>query len=241
MAWYKDWFNSPYYHILYGQHNDAEAALFIDNLSNLLAFKNHEYALDLACGKGRHSKQLANHGLVVTGIDLSEESIKAAQTFASDNLNFEVHDMRKVYKKMNFDYVFNLFTSFGYFANPDDNIATLTAVKDNLKAHGCFVQDYFNAPCVINQMVSHHEINTGGILFKITKEIKEKKIIKTIEFNDQGEHYQFCEVVDLFTLSDFEAMYEQAGLKITHTFGDYQLGAYDPSQSKRLILISKPL
>jgi hypothetical protein len=90
-------------------------------------------------------------------------------------------------------------------------------------------------------MVSHHEINTGGILFKITKEIKEKKIIKTIAFNDQDEHYQFKEEVDLFTLSDFEALYKQAGLKIEHIFGDYQLGAYDPNQSKRLILISKPL
>lgn len=241
MAWYKDWFNSPYYHILYGQHNDAEAALFINNLSDLLGFKDHQYALDLACGKGRHSKQLAHHQLQVTGIDLSEESIKEAQLFTSENLNFEVHDMRKVYKKMYFDYVFNLFTSFGYFSNFDDNIATLAAVRENLKPNGLFIQDYFNAPCVIDQMVNHHEITTGGIAFKIKKEIKDKKIIKTIEFNDQGEHYQFFEVVDLFNLNDFESMYAQAGLKIKHTYGDYALGEFNPMASKRLILISEPV
>ncbi len=241
MAWYKDWFNSPYYHILYGQHSDAEAALFINNLSVLLGFEDHQDALDLACGKGRHSKQLASLKLNVTGIDLSEESIKAAQVFASNYLNFEVHDMRIVYKKMNFDYVFNLFTSFGYFSNPDDNITTLAAVKENLKSNGRFIQDYFNAPYIIKQLVGQHEINTGGILFKITKEIKDHKIIKTIEFNDQGEHFQFSEVVDLLTLSDFEFLYQQAGLKITHIFGDYHLGHYDPNESKRLILISEPI
>ncbi|MDI1234406.1 MAG: class I SAM-dependent methyltransferase [bacterium] len=241
MAWFKDWFNSPYYHILYGQHNDAEAALFINNLSVFLGFKDHQNALDLACGKGRHSKQLASHRLQVTGIDLSEESIKSAQLFTSDRLNFEVHDMRKVYKKRYFEYVFNIFTSFGYFSNAEDNISTLAAVKENLKTNGVFIQDFFNASWVINQIVPYHEINAGGILFKINKSIKDQKIIKTIEFNDQGEHYQFCEVVDLFTLADFEQMYKQAGLKILHTFGDYELGSFNPNESKRLILISQPL
>ena len=112
MAWFKDWFNSPYYHILYGSRNEAEANRFIQNIANLLQFKKDELALDLACGKGRHSRELASHALNVYGIDLSEESIKAASKLSCHNLQFEIHDMRKVYKQNYFDYVFNLFTSF---------------------------------------------------------------------------------------------------------------------------------
>ncbi len=241
MAWYKDWFNSPYYHILYGQHNDAEASLLIGNLANKLNFNSDKYALDLACGKGRHSKQLANFKMHVSGIDLSEESIKEARLSASSNLEFAVHDMRKVYKTMFFDYVFNIFTSFGYFADAHDNLKTLRAVRENLKPQGLFIQDYFNSEIVIQAFKPLHEIEAGGIHFKIKKEIKDHKIIKTIAFEDKSHDYQFCEFVDLFELSDFEKMYAQTGLKIQNVYGDYQLNPFIKSSSKRLIILSSPI
>ena len=70
-AWYKDWFNSHYYHLLY-QHRDEEEALqFIHTLIGYLKPEPGSTMLDVACGKGRHSKALADMGFDVTGIDLS--------------------------------------------------------------------------------------------------------------------------------------------------------------------------
>ena len=81
-TWFKDWFNSPYYHQLYFNRDDREAAAFIDKLINYLKPVPGSSMLDVACGKGRHSIQLANKGFDVTGIDLSNDSINEAYPFA---------------------------------------------------------------------------------------------------------------------------------------------------------------
>ena len=54
--WFKDWFDSPYYHVLYKSRSDDEAKIFIDNLVGHLKFKEDFKFCDMACGRGRHSK-----------------------------------------------------------------------------------------------------------------------------------------------------------------------------------------
>ena len=76
--WFKDWFNTPYYHQLYFKRDENEAAAFINKLIDYLKPSAGACMLDVACGKGRHSVQLASKGFDVTGIDLSEDSIDEA-------------------------------------------------------------------------------------------------------------------------------------------------------------------
>src|SRR5688500_2509825 len=113
--WFSTWFDSPYYHILYNNRDEQEAEQFMDKLLAYLHPKPHEKVLDLACGKGRHSVYLNQKGFDVTGIDLSEQSIAYARQFENERLHFAVHDMREVYQPETFDFILNLFTSFGYF------------------------------------------------------------------------------------------------------------------------------
>jgi 2-polyprenyl-3-methyl-5-hydroxy-6-metoxy-1,4-benzoquinol methylase len=80
-AWFKDWFNTPYYHQLYFKRDEKEAAAFIDQLIDYLKPPPGSSMLDVACGKGRHSIQLASKGFDVTGIDLSEDSIAEANRY----------------------------------------------------------------------------------------------------------------------------------------------------------------
>ena len=126
--WYASWFNTPYYHILYKDRNHREAALFMNQLTEFLSLKPKDTILDLSCGKGRHAKYLYKQGFDVTGVDLSEESIQHAKQYEKPGLHFEVHDMCLPYSKQ-FDAVFNLFTSFGYFENEEDNLRTIKSIK----------------------------------------------------------------------------------------------------------------
>ena len=98
--WFQNWFNSPYYHILYHQRNDEEAEFFIDNLCAYLKPGADSNLLDIACGRGRHSVYLNKKGYDVTGIDLSVSNVKFAQQFenvdhvdfiAVDQLQFKVY------------------------------------------------------------------------------------------------------------------------------------------------------
>src|SRR3982751_3755899 len=92
--WYKDWFNSPFYHKLYFDRDENEARAFILKLLDHLKPSPGSFMLDVACGKGRHSKFLAEQGYDVTGIDISSDSIHYAKQFEHDHLHFFQHDMR---------------------------------------------------------------------------------------------------------------------------------------------------
>jgi len=111
--WFKDWFNSPYYHQLYQHRDDSEAMQFVKKMISFLHPNPNSRMLDVACGKGRHSKALADMGFDVTGIDLSSESIAEAKKSEADNLHFYEHEMRLPFWINYFEFAFNLFTSFG--------------------------------------------------------------------------------------------------------------------------------
>ena len=117
-----------FYHILYKDRDHTEAERFMYNLTEYLNIPEQGKILDLACGKGRHATYLNQIGYNVIGADLSENSINHAKQFENDTLHFKVHDMCKPFGET-FDAVFNLFTSFGYFENETDNLATINAIK----------------------------------------------------------------------------------------------------------------
>ncbi len=177
--WFKNWFDSPYYHLLYHQRNDAEAELFIDNL---LAYLHPEPAanfLDIACGRGRHAIYLNKKGFSVTGVDLSESNILFAQEFQQENLHFFVHDMRNAFTGESFDTIFNLFTSFGYFDTFEDHVLALKQFNRSAKPNGILVLDYFNTTKIMKQLAPTAHKTIQGIDFSIAKEVLNDRIVKS--------------------------------------------------------------
>lgn len=235
--WFSSWFDTPYYHILYQNRDYSEASQFIDTITTFLKLKGGAVCWDLCCGKGRHSIYLNAKGYHVEGTDLSAKSIEEAGKSANDTLQFYQHDMRRLFRTNYFDVVFNLFTSFGYFEKREDDLHVFDAVQKALKRGGLFVFDYLNASYVRNLMVPHDAKTLGGITFSISKRIENNTIIKGIDFTADGEQFHFEERVKLFDQAYFEALAYDCGLKIMHTFGNYQLHDFDPVQSPRLILI----
>jgi SAM-dependent methyltransferase len=237
--WYASWFDTPYYHILYKDRDYAEAQLFMDNITNYLNLPEDAKILDLACGKGRHSVYLNQLGFDVTGADLSENSIAEAKEFENATLHFCVHDMREPFAGRQFDAIFNLFTSFGYFENDADNVKTLLAIRDSLSGYGFGVIDFMNAEHVIKNLVPQETKTVDGINFHIKRFHVDGHIYKEIDFEDDGCKFHFTEKVQALTLADFEKMMEDSGINLLDVFGDYKLHKYIPSASERLIMIFK--
>ncbi len=237
--WFQNWFNSPYYHILYSQRNDAEAELLMDNLLAYLKPSANSKILDIACGRGRHSIYLNKKGYDVTGIDLSEQNIKYAQQFEQKNLHFYVHDMRRLSYINYFDIALNLFTSFGYFETEKEHLSALKAFRKSLKGDGILVMDYFNTRKIINNLTNQETKIIDGIEFHLHKFVADGKIIKHINFEHKLKTYAFEERVQAFLLEDFKRMFEKSGLEIIEIFGGYNLEPYNENTSDRLILICK--
>lgn len=237
-TWFKKWFNSPYYHLLYQNRDIHEAANFIDHLVDHLNPAKDAMMLDLACGSGRHSIQLAKKGFDVTGIDLSEESIALAQKHEHEHLHFFVHDMRLPFWVNYFDYVMNLFTSFGYFDSRREHSNALRTMAQCLKPGGSLILDYINVELTSDAENAEFEKQIGHVKFKVTKwsdpQYYFKKII--VQDNQLQEELSFVERVAKFNLNDFKEMFAKHHLHIKEIFGDYQLNSFDPGTSPRLIM-----
>lgn len=238
--WFKAWFDSPYYPMLYRHRDQEEAVFFIENLVTYLDLPAGAAVLDLACGRGRHSIHLHQLGYNVTGIDLSPESIADAKLNEEEGLHFHVSDMRTFHLPLAFDAILNLFTSFGYFAHEEENVNVLRRVKAHLREDGQFILDYFNGECVKAQLKPHYLLHVDHVHFSIHKKIEGQKIIKDIEVADGDRRLKYQERVQLFSAVELTAMIEESGMRVEALFGDYSLQPYDALSSPRLIVHCAP-
>lgn len=240
--WYRSWFNSPYYHILYSNRDHQEAEFFIDNLVKYFDLQQNDKILDACCGKGRHSIYLNKNGVDVTGIDLSSESIAFARQFENNHLHFFEHDIRNILSSSTYNYVFNLFTSFGYFKRENEDIKAIKAFAKSLIPGGKMLIDFLNVEQISNNLNPTDEKQIDGILFKIQKKIENGMITKKINFIDSEQHFEFKEEVKALRLKDFKKYFEIAGLELVEVFGCYHLSEFKIDSSERLIMIvRKPL
>ncbi|MBC7689551.1 MAG: class I SAM-dependent methyltransferase [Aquabacterium sp.] len=239
--WFKNWFNSPYYHQLYFNRDAAEAVAFIDKLVNHLQLAPGARILDVACGKGRHSIHMAEKGFDVTGIDLSEDSIEEALKFEAENLHFYTHDMRLPFWINYFDYAFNFFTSFGYFKTAREHENSIRTIAQSIKSNGCFVLDYLNVHYAEDHLVHQFDIEIDSVNYFITKWFDETHFYKKIVVEDEAleEPLTYTEKVAKFSLGDFTEMFAYQGLQIQEVYGDYNFNNYDVRKSPRLIVVAR--
>lgn len=250
MDWFEEWFDSPFYEILYADRDEEEAALLVDFLEDYLSLREGAKVLDLGCGRGRHAihlyKQAAeNHenGYQVTGVDLSERAVATAREQAKaqglENIRFEVRDMRNPLPEK-FDAILNLFTTFGYFESDKENISVLESVKQMLVANGIFVIDYLNAAKVRNELQPSDEGRLKSINYRIHRYIEEDSVYKEITFSGDNieETRHYSERVKLYDLDWFQEKMSANNLIIDDVFGDYKGGKFDPEKSDRLLIIS---
>ncbi len=235
--WFAEWFDTPYYHILYQNRDNHEARVFIKSLVDLLQLPEASSVLDLACGKGRHSITLNEFGYTVLGVDLSAQSIAHANQFSNSSLSFAVQDMREPIQSKRFDAVFNLFTSFGYFSSTHENEKVCQAMAQMLNTGGKLVIDFMNAQKVIQNLVPSELKMVQDIEFDIKRIYSGTHIIKQISFQDKGQKFEFQEQVQAIDLSMFKELLAPY-FTIDSIFGSFELNEYIASESDRLIIIA---
>jgi SAM-dependent methyltransferase len=240
-SWFETWFDTAFYHQLYANRDEKEAANFIDELLAELQPAPGSSMLDLGCGNGRHSKYLATKGFNVTGIDLSSSSIRSARKWENEFLRFYRQDMRTPFGKNKFDYVFNFFTSFGYFNDTADDDKVVANISAALKDDGILVMDYINSFYAGKNIKGSEKKEIDGIVYQIKRSSNEKFFFKTICIENIRSHgpYEFTEQIRKYSQADFDHLFYKHGLRIEKVFGDYGFNEYDPETSPRLILIVK--
>ena len=239
--WYKDWFNSPYYHKLYFERDENEATSFINKLISHLNPPPDSLMLDVACGRGRHSHILAEKGFTVTGIDISPASIEFAKKKSKDNPEFFQHDMRLPFRVNYYDYAFNFFTSFGYFNTRREHDDSIRTIANSLKKNGVFVIDYLNIHYSELHLVHNEEKIIDGTTYEIHRWHDDTHFYKKIIVHDSLLIYpiEHIEKVAKFSFGDFNDMLNYQHLQVQEIFGNYNLSDYSIKTKPRLIIIAK--
>jgi SAM-dependent methyltransferase len=196
--------------------------------------------LDLGCGSGRHSRSLARHGFEVTGIDLSAASLALARR-QTGAVRFLEQDMRTPFGIGVFDYVFSLFTSFGYFEDRRDHTTVIRNIARSLTAGGTLVLDYLNVHHAEKSMVASETVTRGDACYQISRWSDPQAFFKRIVVSDRAldAPLDHVERVAKFTLADLQPMLARAGFTIDCVFGDYELARFDPARSPRLIIVAR--
>ena len=238
MSWFTNWFDSKYYHILYKNRDINEAKFFIENLITKLDLKDKKI-LDLACGKGRHARLFNELGFNVVGIDLSLNSINEAKIFENKTLKFFQFDMRNQFANEEFNIVTNLFTSFGYFDDLEDEQKTFNSINKALKKDGLLIIDFLNSQKTITNLVAEECKEIDGVSFKIKRLLKDNYLLKNILISDKDQKYQFQEKVHALNLEGFTKLIHNTGMEVVNIFGNYKLEHFEASKSDRLIIIAK--
>ncbi|HEU0112646.1 MAG TPA: class I SAM-dependent methyltransferase [Flavisolibacter sp.] len=239
--WYKDWFNSPYYHKLYFERDEKEAQQFIDKLLDHLKPAAGSFFLDIACGRGRHSRFLANKGFDVTGIDISAGSIDFAKQFETESLHFYQHDMRLPAWINYFDYAFNFFTSFGYFHTRREHDDVIRSIAQCLKPSGLLLIDYLNVHYVEESLL-HNEVKIiEDTRYEIHRWHDDSYFFKKMIISDPAleQPLEFTEKVAKFSLGDFTDMLSFQKMQVVEVFGDYDLNRYHVTNTPRMIIIAR--
>ncbi len=235
----QEWFDSPLYETLYAHRDDEEARQLSALIARLYPPESYPEVLDLACGRGRHTLNLARLGYDMTGLDLSPR----ATDIAKERLQADGHRARFFTADMRFPLpyrfngIVNLFTSFGYFERDEDNITVLGSIRTMLKPGGFLVMDYLNADWVRETLVPEETGTLPGMEYSIRRFIRGDMVHKEILITKDGrETLRFREQVKLLDADWFREQLRAKGITIHALFGDYEGAGYDASGSPRLII-----
>lgn len=248
LPWYskEDGLFSPSYvkdfeHITTNERTKLE----IDFLEKVLKLKKGVKILDLACGYGRHSIELARRGYKVTGVDINSSLLKEAKRLARKSgvtITWVESDMRNLPFKESFDFILNLFTSFGYFDNDEDDKLIVQKVAQALKPGGQFVLDVDSRDSFVRNFTKikcRKSSDDAIVLIERKFNFAESRIYaERTRISASGKRKKEYPTLRIYTLTELIALCQSEGLTFMEAYGAYD-GQKISFDSERCIVISE--
>lgn len=240
--WWRTWFG-PVYLSLYDPVLQERTAPEVDAIERLLEIRPPLRILDLACGQGRHSIELAKRSYVVTGLDQSRYLLDVAEQRAATagvRVRWVEGDMRQPPPiEGGYDLVVNLFTSFGYFADDGDDLAVLRAVASVLRPSGQLLIELINGERVMRAFEEGEWIPFGEATVlekrRLDRDRRRMEVERTIVRNGQEE--QTTHALRLYSGRELTVLAKRAGFDVVQLYGGWD-GERLTEESLRLVAVA---
>jgi len=221
----------------------AEAKAQIDDVLALTGTRSDARVLDLCCGPGRHSLELARRGFKVTGVDRNVKYLGTARKLARNeklDVEFVERDMRRFVRRDAFDLAISMFTSFGYFEKADDDRRVAANIYRSLVPGGKLLIDAHGKETIARifepsgwQEVEGYLVLEERRILPGWEKIEERWII--IKGNRRNE---FRFTLRLYSGSELAALLRSVGFRDVKVYGDFSGSPYD-NTARRLITIAR--
>lgn len=228
MTWYQEWFGEEYLE-LYSYRDEDEARRQVAFFRRACgAFDGP--VLDLACGMGRHMQELQSHGYHAVGCDLSYVLLRTGiREYGA--MPVARADMRHLpFCDAVFGGLVNFFTSFGYFADEDENSQVVREMARVLGKDAPFLFDYLNVHRELEKLVERETREHAQI--ERWFDARDRSFNKRITIGEK----RYLERVRGYDLDEISAMFAACNLTIRSAFGSFE-GEPFTKTSPRLILV----
>lgn len=247
MEWWEDIYNRDIYFRLYEEEDGKLAIKEVKSVIKILKFQSDAKILDLCCGYGRHSIELAKKGFGVVGVDISEKQIQRAIERAKIegvNVDFKIKDARKLDFDKEFDFVINMFLSFGYFKDEEDDKNVLEGAFKALKPGGKLLIDFWNVREELKNLEPKVIEKKGDVtIIKNWKfDVANKRINwkNTVIFPD-GCKESWKHSIRAYSVAEIKKMLKDVGFKLEKVYGSLRGEKYTINSPSVIIVATKPL
>jgi len=244
----KNWFeNNDFWQtwgpVLFSTQRIANTPTEVDYMLALVKIPGKAHVLDLCCGVGRHSLELARRGFKVTGVDRTQVYlIQAEQQAEQEGLKIEFvqEDMRNFCRPDSFDLVINLFTSFGYFEDIEEDRQVARNIHGSLKSGGTLLMDMSGKEIVARDFREHDWHEVDGVYW-----LEERKITGDwdriwnhwIMFKD-GKRFENIICPRLYSAVELSTLLRESGFQKLNVYGGFDGSPYD-NHAKRLVMVAQ--
>ena len=241
--WFEGFFDDEYLRFAVDRFPAEATAAEVDLLVDAIELEPGTRVLDLACGHGRHSVELARRGFAVTGVDLSAPSLELAAARTAEagvEVRFERSDMRRISYEAEFDAVINMFTAFGYFEEAENRLV-MERVAAALVPGGAFLMEVANPVAVFSRFEARgwHALSDGTVMLEERVYDAPRGRFETCwTFVSGGERRERRFSHRAYTAPELAAMTEAAGLDVEALWGGLD-GAELEMGSRRIAMLAR--
>ena len=246
-AWYVDFFRADYLNVYGHTFTEERAEKESAFVADALGLKPGASVLDLCCGNGRHSIQLAKRGLRVTGLDLNPEYLELANNAAkASQLTIETvaADMREIPFEDKFDAIVNMYSSFGYLESEAEDLKVLESAARALKAGGRLLLDMLNREWAIDNYIQNDwHSGADGTLYVERRDLDlatSRMHVHFIVVDPGGARRESVgHNIRLYTLTEMTRLLARAGLRMAAVFGGFEGEDYGIGTRRMIIAAQK--